>query len=101
MGVDTSENVPSKVSRNYGIRMVSLGVCRFDMAIGVVIVINSLTIGAEIQTELMNRSTLLYAILEYVYTFIYTGELGLRFFVYGAACLISDWVIWAQNKEYK
>ena len=65
------------------------------MAIGVVIVINSLTIGAEIQTELMNRSTLLYAILEYVYTFIYTVELGLRFFVYGTACLISDWVIWA------
>jgi voltage-gated sodium channel len=65
---------------------------RFDMAIGVVIVINSLTIGAEIQTELMNRSTLLYAILEYVYTFIYTVELGLRFFVYGAACLVSDWV---------
>jgi voltage-gated sodium channel len=66
---------------------------RFDMAIGVVIIANSITIGLESAYELREMDTTLFELLEHVFLFIYTLELLARFFVYGLKCLRSWWVV--------
>merc|ERR1711937_277040 len=60
---------------------------------GVVIVINSVTIGIEAELSLEGNSdmTLLFY-LEYVFLVIYTAELSLRIIVLGIKCLTNPWV---------
>ena len=67
---------------------------RFDAIIGVVIIANSATIGVEQTFRLLNNRPVLdmCQYLEYTFLFIYTVELGLRFYASGLACLHSAWV---------
>ena len=73
---------------------------KFDAAMGVVIVINSATIGMEADWSVKERDTFwtdwanqgAFGYLEYVFLVIYSAELALRFVVYGTACLKNAWV---------
>ena len=67
---------------------------RVDMLIGVVIILNSASIGGQISAELEGNADLIrfFQDLEYFYVTVYTAELGLRFFAMGLACLRSIWV---------
>jgi voltage-gated sodium channel len=66
---------------------------KFDAAIGVVIVMNSLTIGLESSLSIRPENDLsCFDLLENVYVAIYFVELGLRFFAYKLACLSNPWV---------
>ena len=70
-----------------------LNTAKFDAAMGVVIVINSVTIGIEAELSLEGNSdmTLLFY-LEYIFLVIYTAELSLRIIVLGIKCLTNPWV---------
>ena len=63
------------------------------MAIGVVIVFNSLTIGLESSFELQRKDTTIFGRLEHVFLFVYTVELLGRFYAYGLKCFRSSWVV--------
>jgi hypothetical protein len=65
----------------------------FDTAMGLVIICNAVVIGAQIQSEIYGHDTSLYENLERVFLFIYSIELGLRFYVYRANCLRNSWVV--------
>eukprot|EP00746_Dinoflagellata_sp_MGD_P143925 gnl/MRDRNA2_/MRDRNA2_76683_c0_seq1.p1 gnl/MRDRNA2_/MRDRNA2_76683_c0~~gnl/MRDRNA2_/MRDRNA2_76683_c0_seq1.p1 ORF type:complete len:539 (+),score=72.59 gnl/MRDRNA2_/MRDRNA2_76683_c0_seq1:133-1749(+) len=73
---------------------------KFDAGIGIVILINSITIGIVSQWEVENmrnppeeqRDLTAFEALEHVYLVIYTGELSMRFFAFGLHCLTSNWV---------
>jgi voltage-gated sodium channel len=69
-----------------------IGSSRFDMAIGLVIVANSATIGLESSFELSKQDTRVFGRLEHVFLFIYSVELFLRFYTYGMKCFRSGWV---------
>jgi voltage-gated sodium channel len=65
----------------------------FDAAIGVVIVMNSLTIGLESSLSLNPANDLsIFEFLEKIYMAVYCVELGLRFFAYKLTCLANPWV---------
>lgn len=64
----------------------------FDVAIGVVIVLNAVTIGIGQSLELAGQSILGVTILESVFLVIYIMELGLRYFGFGPTCLRDKWV---------
>jgi voltage-gated sodium channel len=70
-----------------------LSLAAFDAAIGAVIVLNSIVIGLESQTELYGGNTITYQRMEHVFLFIYIVELALRFYAYGLACFRNSWVI--------
>eukprot|EP00392_Amoebophrya_sp_AT5.2_P017669 g18071.t1 len=56
---------------------------KFDMGIGVVILLNSITIGWESQTEIEGGNTDAFAVLEHLFLVIYVFEIGARFFMKG------------------
>eukprot|EP00931_Biecheleriopsis_adriatica_P055066 TRINITY_DN32480_c0_g1_i1.p1 TRINITY_DN32480_c0_g1~~TRINITY_DN32480_c0_g1_i1.p1 ORF type:complete len:544 (+),score=108.35 TRINITY_DN32480_c0_g1_i1:59-1690(+) len=64
----------------------------FDAAIGVIIFLNSISIGLESTAELNNWDLTVFRVLEHVFLLIYTLELSLRFYVQGCSCLQSGWV---------
>jgi hypothetical protein len=84
-GSDDVESIKSRVHR-------FLSHTAFDTAIGAVIVLNSLVIGLESQSEIYGHDTTTYQRLEHFFLFIYTVELALRFYSYGSACLRNSWV---------
>jgi len=61
---------------------------RFDGAIGVVILVNSLVIGFESEAELSNADTSMFVLMEQFFLCIYMLELGLRFFAH-TGCNVS------------
>ena len=65
---------------------------KIDSFIGVIIVVNSATIGMQISYELEGRDTSIFQYLEYFYVIIYSSELALRFFASRMACFQSGWV---------
>eukprot|EP00746_Dinoflagellata_sp_MGD_P142699 gnl/MRDRNA2_/MRDRNA2_75631_c0_seq1.p1 gnl/MRDRNA2_/MRDRNA2_75631_c0~~gnl/MRDRNA2_/MRDRNA2_75631_c0_seq1.p1 ORF type:complete len:768 (+),score=161.93 gnl/MRDRNA2_/MRDRNA2_75631_c0_seq1:86-2389(+) len=65
---------------------------KFDAAVGVVIVLNSISIGLEMSYELEGKDTALLEMVEHVFLLVYMGELGMRFFCYGVYCLRNPWV---------
>ena len=85
---DSAENGSMK----YRVHQV-LSLAAFDAAIGAVIVLNSIVIGLESQTELYGGNTVNYQRMEHVFLFIYTLELAMRFYAYGLACFRNSWVI--------
>merc|ERR1719487_1490582 len=85
---DSAENGSMK----YRVHQV-LSLAAFDAAIGAVIVLNSIVIGLESQTELHGGNTITYQRMEHVFLFIYTLELAMRFYAYGLACFRNSWVI--------
>jgi voltage-gated sodium channel len=66
---------------------------RFDVLIGLVIVVNSITIGFEVTFELQQWDTTIFHRIEHIFLFIYTAELAVRFYAYGLACMRSGWVV--------
>jgi voltage-gated sodium channel len=70
-----------------------VGSSRFDVLIGIVIVVNSVTIGLESTFELEQWDTTFFRRIEHVYLFIYTAELLARFYAYGLSCMRSGWVV--------
>lgn len=64
----------------------------FDGAISIVILCNSISIGAEITYQLENKDTRMFERLEHLYLAVYTAELALRWYVSGRHCLKSWWV---------
>lgn len=81
-----------ETSLNYSLhRMVSS--TAFDAGMGAVIVFNAAMIGAEIQAEIYGYDTTLHTHLERIFLFIYSIELGLRFYLYRAKCLRNGWVV--------
>ena len=63
-----------------------------DGIVGVVIVVNSITIGMQTSFEIEGRDTTIFDQIEYVYVAIYTIELGLRVFASRWLCFQSGWV---------
>eukprot|EP00440_Ansanella_granifera_P050368 gb/GFBE01054588.1/.p1 GENE.gb/GFBE01054588.1/~~gb/GFBE01054588.1/.p1 ORF type:complete len:535 (+),score=120.48 gb/GFBE01054588.1/:1-1605(+) len=64
----------------------------FDASIGVVILLNSISIGLESTAELNDWDLTAFKVTEHIFLAIYTGELMLRFYVMGCSCLQSGWV---------
>ena len=62
------------------------------MAIGVVIVLNSVTIGMELSFEVTGRDSSVFGILEHAFLLVYTAELAARFYAFGVTCLRNGWV---------
>jgi hypothetical protein len=66
---------------------------KFDAAVGVVISMNTVTIGAELEYQCRGLPIPSYfQILEYFFFVVYAGELAIRFFAHGTECLVSGWV---------
>merc|ERR1719199_1314969 len=61
----------------------------FDSVIGIVICINSVTVGWESQYDVDGKSTEVFDLLEPVFLIIYTGELGMRLLAHGFSCLTN------------
>ncbi|CAD7948948.1 unnamed protein product [Amoebophrya sp. A120] len=66
---------------------------KFDLIIGFVILVNSVTIGWETQAEVKNEDTTAFVVLEHLFLVIYSFELWLRFYAFGWRCLKSGWVM--------
>jgi voltage-gated sodium channel len=65
---------------------------RFDMSVGVVIVANTVSVGAEIQWTIEGKDTSVFTDLEYLFFVVYFTELCFRVFAYRFACFKSPWV---------
>lgn len=65
---------------------------RFDAAIGIVILLNSITIGLESSFELAGYDTFVFVVLENIFLCVYVAELGIRFYAQRWACLRNGWV---------
>eukprot|EP00392_Amoebophrya_sp_AT5.2_P014265 g14412.t1 len=67
---------------------------KFDLVIGFIILLNSISIGYEAQLTLEGKSTAAFAVLEHLFLIIYCVELGSRFFCFGfvRSLLDSGWV---------
>eukprot|EP00930_Biecheleria_cincta_P098305 TRINITY_DN89978_c0_g1_i1.p1 TRINITY_DN89978_c0_g1~~TRINITY_DN89978_c0_g1_i1.p1 ORF type:complete len:522 (-),score=110.65 TRINITY_DN89978_c0_g1_i1:38-1603(-) len=65
---------------------------RFDALIGIVILVNSVTVGVQASYELQGKSVAVFDLLEHIFLAIYTVELSMRFFSLGWKCLYSGWV---------
>jgi len=63
----------------------------FDIAMGIVIVANSATIGLEMSFRLEKWDTAAIDVFEHVFLGIYTVELVLRFYAHRLECLESAW----------
>eukprot|EP00930_Biecheleria_cincta_P055749 TRINITY_DN42027_c0_g1_i1.p1 TRINITY_DN42027_c0_g1~~TRINITY_DN42027_c0_g1_i1.p1 ORF type:complete len:494 (+),score=91.05 TRINITY_DN42027_c0_g1_i1:225-1706(+) len=67
---------------------------RFDALIGIVILVNSVTVGVQASFELQGLNTDIFEnLLEHVFLGIYTVELLMRFFTMGYKCLHNGWVV--------
>ena len=64
----------------------------FDVAMGVVIIVNSLLIGLESTWELEGKNTAFLASFEHFFLLAYSAELAARFYANGLRCLRSGWV---------
>ena len=62
---------------------------KFDAVMGVVIFVNSIAIGVQVEFELAGKDTSYLMLLDNIFLFIYAIELGLRFVAYGFVCLTS------------
>ncbi|CAD7964269.1 unnamed protein product [Amoebophrya sp. A25] len=67
---------------------------KFDMAVGLVIILNSVTIGWESQASVSGMESIAaFAVVEHIFLAIYCIEIILRVCVFGARCIIdSGWV---------
>jgi len=65
---------------------------RFDAAMGCVILLNSIMIGLEAESELVNGDLRLFRVFEQFFLVTYVVEIGLRLFAHRWACLESGWV---------
>ena len=67
---------------------------KFDAAIGVVILINSVLIGVQTEAELDKQVGLVQTlvIIDNIFLGIYTVEISSRFIAYGTRCLDNRWV---------
>ncbi|CAD7955155.1 unnamed protein product [Amoebophrya sp. A120] len=70
-----------------------LSLQKFDAAIGIVILMNSITIGIESHYEITGQSTSFFADIEHIFLSIYMLELLARFYGFGLGCLKSGWVM--------
>lgn len=67
---------------------------KFDALIGIVILVNSVTVGMQASFDLQGLNTDIFEnVLEHVFLIIYTVELGMRFFTMGYKCLNNGWVV--------
>jgi len=73
--------------------LVLLADSRFDASIGIIILINSITIGWQTSWELDGLDTSFFDVLETIFLIVYCVELGMRFFTSGLECLNSGWVV--------
>jgi voltage-gated sodium channel len=69
-----------------------LSSAKFDAAIGVIILINAIMIGVQLEYELRNMDVRSLVFIDNIFLCIYVLELGLRFFAYGVHCLDNGWV---------
>ena len=70
---------------------------RFDASMGVVILINAVVVGLQIDTDAKRRYQAMpkyryVDFMEWWFVFVYTSEVLLRYFVYGIAAFRSGWV---------
>ena len=65
---------------------------KFDAAIGVVILMNSVMIGVQSEYDLSGKDLSAFIIIDNIFLGVYTVELGCRFFAYGKHCLENGWV---------
>lgn len=65
---------------------------KFDMTVGFVIIVNSMTIGVEQTYRINRKSTQVLDILEHFFLTVYLVELLLRFFVNGFKAFRDHWV---------
>ena len=69
---------------------------KFEGAIGIVIVLNAISVGVETQLTVTGKIgpyLFYFFVLEWVFLGVYSFELALRFYAYGLKCLRSGWVI--------
>lgn len=85
------ENSSKVVMLKWQIRRM-LASQRFDWAMGIIIFINSVTIGVQMTYEVEGRDITVFNFLEHFYLLTYVSELSLRFFAMGPQCLRSNWV---------
>lgn len=91
LGMVPGDTVPAESSlRSKARRLVTSST--FDVAIGFVILANSLTIGIEQSFEIEGMSTSTLENLEHVFLGVYVLELAARFAAYGVQCLKDNWV---------
>ena len=67
----------------------------FDFFMGVVVVLNVILIGQQLDAEVSGgdeEKMTIFHIVEVVFYFIYVAELAARFFSVGLACLRNPWV---------
>lgn len=64
----------------------------FDIVIGVVILLNAVSIGTEQTLQLSGNSTAPVMVVESIFLVIYIFELSLRLFVHGFLCFRDHWV---------
>ena len=60
---------------------------QFDAGIGIIIILNSVTIGLQSEAEVKGIDISDFIFIDNIFLAIYTIELGLRFFAYGFHCL--------------
>jgi voltage-gated sodium channel len=65
---------------------------QFDAGIGIIIILNSVTIGLQSEAEVKGIDISDFIFIDNIFLAIYTIELGLRFFAYGFHCLDNGWV---------
>jgi len=66
---------------------------RFDFCMGAVIVMNAVTIGLEVSMSRANNHVpVALQVAEYIFLFIYTLEIGLRFGALGRSAMRNSWV---------
>ncbi|CAD7936633.1 unnamed protein product [Amoebophrya sp. A120] len=68
---------------------------KFDVWIGVIIILNSLTIGWETQLNVEDENTDAFTVIENMFLFIYVVELSARFFAFGVMKSLksSGWIV--------
>ena len=70
---------------------------KFDMVMGILIILNGAIVGMQVNTEANSRYQAvspdpMLDIVDKVCVLVYTVELGLRYFVYGFATFRNHWV---------
>jgi len=65
---------------------------RFDYAVGIVIVVNSVCMGIETSFEIDGKDTGVFQVMEHFFLAVYCSELSLHFFAYGLSALRNPWV---------
>ena len=67
-----------------------LSLQKFDGAMGIVILINSIFIGWESSCQIENISTKFFEDVEHIFLGIYVFELGARLFAFGWRCILAQ-----------